>query len=370
MENNFFLKAGTYIVTGCPADNPNTNYAIIVGRTKNGSWNFIGRDIGQGLTFTIEKADEKCPMYITCEINNAGVTVNNLVFKPMLRKADIDDSTYRPYNPQAIQNQLNNQTGVLGAKNLIRYPYYNGDSYTDGGITYIVNEDQSITVNGHADTNSTYRLITRFTEDYFLKSGRYIVSGAKDDVYMTVARTKNGDYNSIAIFASGEREFAIAKADETCPMMVTLEVASGTTINNVTIYPMLRLASDPDDTYVPYAMTNMELTEHTQIKDITPTIANQTHYTFTDFTVQLFGKICVCNIVAQSVDIESQPSGQSWTVIANNLPRMRKTIDVTVPASDPTKYPMQATIPNNGSISFRGGSVGQTYRFSLTCVTN
>jgi hypothetical protein len=38
-------------------------------------------------------------------------------------------------------------------------------------------------------------------------------------------------------------------------------VRKGQTVNDVTLYPMLRLASDTDSTYQPYAMTNRELTE-------------------------------------------------------------------------------------------------------------
>ena len=38
-------------------------------------------------------------------------------------------------------------------------------------------------------------------------------------------------------------------------------IKNGTTVSNKMFYPMLRLASDPDDTYQPYAMTNRELTE-------------------------------------------------------------------------------------------------------------
>ena len=43
--------------------------------------------------------------------------------------------------------------------------------------------------------------------------------------------------------------------------MVQIVVKNGASISNLTFKPMLRLASDPDDTYQPYAMTNRELTE-------------------------------------------------------------------------------------------------------------
>jgi hypothetical protein len=39
-------------------------------------------------------------------------------------------------------------------------------------------------------------------------------------------------------------------------------VNNGATVNNLTIYPMLRLAEDTDTTYQPYAMTNKELTDN------------------------------------------------------------------------------------------------------------
>jgi len=42
---------------------------------------------------------------------------------------------------------------------------------------------------------------------------------------------------------------------------VYIFIYSGATLSNVTFNPMLRLASDPDDAYVPFAMTNRELTE-------------------------------------------------------------------------------------------------------------
>lgn len=48
-------------------------------------------------------------------------------------------------------------------------------------------------------------------------------------------------------------------------------VAKAGTYNNVSLKPMIRLASDPDATYVPYAMTNQELTKAVYFKGVLPT---------------------------------------------------------------------------------------------------
>ena len=48
----------------------------------------------------------------------------------------------------------------------------------------------------------------------------------------------------------------------------------------VTVYPMLRLASDTDDTYAPYAMTNKELTD--LVNTYFESTANSSSFVFTD----------------------------------------------------------------------------------------
>lgn len=153
--------------------------------------------------------------------------------------------------------QIYADNGVLGAKNLFRNPYYDGTSKTSNGVTFTVNNDGSITVdtNGVASTGeASFRLI-RYDRDQDIintfNEKTLKKSGTDGDVYVQ-------GYWSGAIHR--EDEF-IVNASTMTNWNFAVYVASGKTIDNVTIYPMLRLASDPDDTYVPYAMTNRELTE-------------------------------------------------------------------------------------------------------------
>ena len=190
-------------------------------------------------------------------------TVSNLVFKPMLRKATIEDPTYRPYNEQAIQNQLNTQTGVLGAKNLMPITLVN---VTESGVTFTKNDDNTITLNGTASTTIPGRKVSELTPST-LPKGNYILSRKNisqgDEVHFALTK----------LTASGTYIGNLSEANTTDNVLVTVDyngydklgviiwIRSGTVLNNYTLYPMLRLASDPDDTYQPHAMTNRELTE-------------------------------------------------------------------------------------------------------------
>lgn len=266
--NSIVIPNGKYIVTGCPA---NSGCRIDVLITKNGASKNIGNETGSGLTITLngdDYSDSQVNLGIVISVPN-GTTVSNLIFKPMLRKAEIEDSTYRPYNQQAIQRQLDAQ-GVLGAKNLNKYPY-DESVITRDGITYTTNADGSITANGTATALSVFTCHSRLLEKTpVIPNGSYILSGcpfggASNKYYIQAVRTYNNAFASIG-YDYGEGKQITLNGDDYSANGVRLQIqvyiASGTTVNNLVFKPMLRLASDPDNTYQPYAMTNRELTEY------------------------------------------------------------------------------------------------------------
>ena len=223
--------------------------------------NIIANADGNSYTFNSGNYD-----YVYLLASMTSQTID--VIKPMLRKADIDDSTYRPYNYQAIQNQLNAQ-GVLGAKNKFVYPWAT-KSATLGGITFTDNDGYSLTVNGTATSNTQFDFFNASNRMGGLETGRkYILSGAPEtslntnDAKLQLTFRDSNDTASSQITVvcpqGGEIEFTIPEGYR--PWYFVYFVRSGVTINNLVVKPMLRLASDPDDTYQPYAMTNRELTE-------------------------------------------------------------------------------------------------------------
>lgn len=148
--------------------------------------------------------------------------------------------------------------GIMGAKNLLPNT---AESKTEDYMTFTVNADKSIKMNGSNSTYSQLQLVIGSTK---FKSGQYIISTGVPEIY-------NYDRNfGILIYSvSGStkvlvdtiyyEEKTLTLSDVYTAYEFVLFVAARADINNKTIYPMVRIAIDPDDTYVPYVMTNEEL---------------------------------------------------------------------------------------------------------------
>lgn len=135
------------------------------------------------------------------------------------------------------------------------------------------------------------------------------------------------------------------------------------------IKPLCTLASDTDRTFVPYAMTNKELTEKVTPIDIksSVTMTEQSHYSIDGATnISRNGIMCIVNGVITSVDKEEQPVGHGWTTIMTALPKAFKASATLIPSSDPAKNPINVNVTTNGELNVRGGSVGEYYYFNLT----
>ena len=177
-----------------------------------------------------------------------GVTINNYPFYPMIYKEELGSNLpYHKFNNQSIQNQLNNITGELTVRNLLQNTAVTA---TNNGVTFTVNTDGSITVNGTATGEARFNVHIGLT----LKAGRYILSGTPSggsaDTYW-MFYTDHGQDRGNGLSIDLPTEFT---------GNVTIGLKTGYTANNLIYKPMLRLASDPDPTFVPYAMTNRELT--------------------------------------------------------------------------------------------------------------
>ena len=143
--------------------------------------------------------------------------------------------------------------GQLGAKNLISYPYYTGKSYTTNGITFNVNDDGSVTLNGTSTSWTSFYL----NRNKALKAGTYIVSSnpLPKNVYLTFKDLDNNiNYNCTENVQSITLSF-----DEDFLCSIFFQTQPNVTLDNFVIYPMLRLADDTDDTWQPYAPTNRDL---------------------------------------------------------------------------------------------------------------
>lgn len=160
--------------------------------------------------------------------------------------------------------------GQMGAKNLIPYPFPS-DSYSQRGIEFTALSDGTITANGTNDGtgNSTFNF-----QKVLLSKGSYVINGCpiQTSTNYRCGVIRNSDSTTLASdYGSG----ALFTLDADTEVRFFVQVSSGKAANNIIFKPMLRLASDTDDTYQPYAKTNRELTDEiaTKTKNFQGTIA-------------------------------------------------------------------------------------------------
>ena len=164
-----------------------------------------------------------------------------------------------------FNNEFAAMQNILGAKNLLPN---DGVTKAESGVTFTVNSDGSVTVDGTATAN-TEILVHRFTiDDEINKVGTKLVfSGSPDEsssstYYMyfnTQYRSSSTYANSYNVAGGQDVEYTVNNSEYITAIYIV--VLNGKTASNKTFYPMLRLGSIPDNTYVPYAKTNKVLTD-------------------------------------------------------------------------------------------------------------
>lgn len=175
-----------------------------------------------------------------------------------------------------------------------------------GGITYTKNNDESVTVNGTSEGSyiNIGKIIAKEGETYILTG---CPSGGSSNGYML---TTNID--------AGNRDYDIGEGvsfsyPEGTEIAINLRVANGTTVSNLTFYPMVRLSTETDTTYEKYGET-----PSTEIPSETKNVTGNTN-------------IIVCN--------ENFFSGSLSNGIKNNNGEITQTsvntyrhLDITLPA--------------------------------------
>lgn len=163
-----------------------------------------------------------------------------------------------PTNVRSISGHTSGNIYRTG-KNLLEYPYYN-TSKTASGITFTLNSDGSVGVNGTATATAdfyfcfqnTTKTLAKGTYKYaptgvnFPSSGAYIHARTIND--STYINTSAGE---VKTFTIGDNDGLYA---------VSLRVTNGTTITNGVFYPLIMPDSFTDTSFEPYASTTIPIT--------------------------------------------------------------------------------------------------------------
>ena len=133
-------------------------------------------------------------------------------------------------------------------KNLFRIDLI-ADQVTSKGITFVKNEDGSITANG--TSTGTYAMTScNLDKNMFVVGKTYTVSTGKNVgfTYIQLMITYTDNSVDYIVSRNSARSFTITKEVESCVASVQI-TDSGVTVNNETVYPMLELA-DTASTFV------------------------------------------------------------------------------------------------------------------------
>lgn len=245
INNKVGLGIGNYILTGCPSGGSWDTFYLTA--YASSAW-LSAPDFGSGC-----KIENKTVTQVVISIAS-GYTANNLKFYPMLRDADITDSTYEPYSDNVDKRLIKNKSDIAINKSTLGYQCKNmlkntAATKTVSGITFTVNDDKSVTANG-TNSTSNYANILVFKGE--LEAGTYILSGAVSDVFrirLGLGTSADGYGSYVGVDKGNGYTFTVA---EKALYTVTCQVESGKTASNVIFKPMIRDADIMDDTYEEY----------------------------------------------------------------------------------------------------------------------
>lgn len=144
---------------------------------------------------------------------------------------------------------VNKTTLGTQCKNLLKN---NAVTQTVSGVTFTVNSDGSVTVNGTNTSSSTgANLEICSFKNYGTGKLTASLNSTDSNLYMSVF---DKSWTGIGFVYDGEITWDNGNKER----LVRLVVKPGATINNVTVYPMLRYADIMDDTYEPYQQSLQE----------------------------------------------------------------------------------------------------------------
>lgn len=197
-------------------------------------------------------------------------------FNGMPVDEDLDSTSNHPVENQAIAKNIEALVNVYGSKNLLPYPYANG-TMVYKGFTFTVYDNGRININGSANTSENVNFILHLTSSGLHNfEGMILSGGVSSNIKLRIMQTDGNVYYddtgegvTVGQFTSNEGQIRII-------------IAQNTPCDSVDIYPMIRDARITDSTYVPYAMSNRELTENIKSKFA---ITSSTH------TVEVWGWI-------------------------------------------------------------------------------
>lgn len=236
-EGNIKIDANTYftISANCSSDNAGIRYYVYDESGSKLADNIVRGTATKTLKFDVDT------WVALCIETAANSETYDCICKPQLELGTIAHA----YEP-SIESNVNlkkeiDKTSTQQGQNLIPYPYYRPDSYTNNGITWTVNEDGSVTANGTATATAHYtvfigKLGLEIGKNYVLtittvkgQASLYLANKNKQNINTDIAACRIVNNSTLSVI------FKYSQTDDFDRDELGLYIVAGTTLTNCII---------------------------------------------------------------------------------------------------------------------------------------
>lgn len=236
-EGNIKIDANTYftISANCSSDNAGIRYYVYDESGSKLADNIVYGTATKTLKFDVDT------WVALCIETAANSETYDCICKPQLELGTIAHA----YEP-SIESNVNlkkeiDKTSTQQGQNLIPYPYYRPDSYTNNGITWTVNEDGSVTANGTATATAHYtvfigKLGLEIGKNYVLtittvkgQASLYLANKNKQNINTDIAACRTVNNSTLSVI------FKYSQTDDFDRDELGLYIVAGTTLTNCII---------------------------------------------------------------------------------------------------------------------------------------
>ena len=204
---------------------------------------------GESVGDLVETGEHTGEYLVPITITDGTLTQTTDIYLPIQLKKLGDEFEYIDFKKQKQYRIRKNLVNITSSNYEIR----------NYGITWTINEDNSVTANG--STQNTFAL---FLVKLYLKQGSYIINGCPENGSQNTYRCEIRDTGLSSISQDVGSGATVNIASDGF-YYYSIRIASGYTCDNLTFYPMIRKSGIEDDTYEPYI-------ENTEIDVVIPAL--------------------------------------------------------------------------------------------------
>jgi hypothetical protein len=282
VTENISVKANTDYTVQFFGD---TNINVVYVALANGTNAVHVPDVTSGYTATFNTGNNT---ELFLQINTKTAVTDLSIYKAMLNEGT-EPLPYEPYF-EGLRSAPVTEVESVGV-NLLPIGHR---TCTSEGITYVVNADGSVTVNGTATANS----YLSFEKSFKLSKGLYTYSGYPDggseSTYTLQLYRVNEDGSTGAVFLSTYSSLnSIFEVKQDMFLRGYIAVREGVTINNLTYYPMINKGTTALP-YTPYQRNTLPIPAEVQALDGYGWGVNADCYNYIDWEKKQFVKRVGC----------------------------------------------------------------------------